>query len=59
MKLEAGLEYQNCEFVKMQQLYTELFDSYKDKEAEIIERIISSIQLSSDLGKQTEKIKIN
>lgn len=35
MRLEEGLEKQYEEFVKLQTLYTELFESYKHKELEI------------------------
>jgi hypothetical protein len=38
MKLEEGLENQHREFIKLQELYTELFESYKHKEIEISER---------------------
>ena len=38
MKLEEGLEKQHSEFVKLQELYTDLFESYKQKEVEIAER---------------------
>ncbi len=33
MKLEEGLENQHSEFIKLQELYTELFESYKQKES--------------------------
>ena len=31
MRLEEGLENQHTEFVKLQDLYTQLFESYKQK----------------------------
>lgn len=52
MKLEEGLENQHREFIKLQELYTELFESYKQKEIEISERKQLTIQLNSNLESQ-------
>jgi hypothetical protein len=43
MKLEEGLENQHTQFIKLQELYTQLFKSYKEKESEIEERNNESI----------------
>ena len=55
MKLQEGLQNQHRQFIKLQDLYTELFESYKQKELEIMECTHQLIQCKSSTGKPHAK----
>ncbi len=54
MRLEEGLENQHSQFIKLQDLYTELFQSYKKKQEEVAECILFFIQWRSDSERLTD-----